>query len=71
MARPGRALTARLACRAFGGVFRSFDAAAVAGAYKRAAVYAHYGPVLAGGRLVVASSDGVLRFFTPESGALV
>ena len=38
---------------------------------KRAAIYAHYGPVLAGGRLVVASSDGVLRFFAPESGALV
>lgn len=33
--------------------------------------YAHYGPVLAGGRLIVASSDGVLRSFDPESGALV
>lgn len=36
---------------------------------RRRAVYAHYGPVLAGGRLVVASGDGVLRFFDPESGA--
>ncbi|SNY56317.1 Outer membrane protein assembly factor BamB, contains PQQ-like beta-propeller repeat [Pseudooceanicola antarcticus] len=37
---------------------------------KQEAVYAHYGPVLAGGRLVVASSDGLLRFFDPVSGAL-
>ncbi|MEY8838594.1 PQQ-binding-like beta-propeller repeat protein, partial [Cribrihabitans sp. XS_ASV171] len=37
---------------------------------KRGAVYAHYGPILAGGRIVVASSDGMLRFFSPESGAL-
>lgn len=28
----------------------------------------HYGPVLAGGRLVVASSDGFLRSFDPASG---
>lgn len=33
--------------------------------------WVHYGPVLAGGRLVVASSDGVLRQFDPVSGALV
>lgn len=32
-------------------------------------VIAHYGPVLAGGRLVVASSDGLVRFFAPDSGA--
>lgn len=32
-------------------------------------VVAHYGPVLAGGRLVVASSDGLVRFFAPDSGA--
>lgn len=32
-------------------------------------VHAHYGPVLAGGRLLVASSDGFLRFFDPVSGA--
>lgn len=30
---------------------------------------AHYGPVLAGGRLVVASSDGTIRSFAPDSGA--
>lgn len=35
------------------------------------AVYAHHGPVLAGGRLVVASSDGQIRSFSPETGALV
>jgi outer membrane protein assembly factor BamB len=35
------------------------------------AIYAHYGPVLAGGRLVVASSDGALRFFSPTDGSLV
>ena len=32
-------------------------------------VHAHYGPVLAGNQLVVASSDGVLRLFDPASGA--
>ncbi|MBU3028560.1 PQQ-binding-like beta-propeller repeat protein [Paracoccus marinaquae] len=34
-------------------------------------IHAHYGPVLAGGRLFVASSDGVLRVFDPASGGLV
>lgn len=34
-------------------------------------VFAHYGPVMAGNRLVVASGDGVLRSFDPASGALV
>ncbi|MEY1555108.1 PQQ-binding-like beta-propeller repeat protein [Yoonia sp. R2331] len=43
-----------------GGVFR-----------QRRSVYAHYGPVLAGGRLIVASSDGQVRAFDPRSGALV
>jgi outer membrane protein assembly factor BamB len=38
---------------------------------KRKAITAHYGPVLAGGRLVVASGDGILRFFNPTDGALV
>ncbi|MDP2518803.1 PQQ-like beta-propeller repeat protein [Shimia thalassica] len=38
---------------------------------RQAALYAHYGPVLAGGRLVVASSDGLLRIFDPASGAQV
>ena len=38
---------------------------------RRASIYAHYGPVLSGGRLVVASNDGYLRFFAPEDGSLV
>jgi outer membrane protein assembly factor BamB len=37
---------------------------------KRKDVFAHYGPVAAGGKLWVASSDGLLRGFAPESGAL-
>lgn len=38
---------------------------------KRAEITAHYGPVLAGGRLVVASGDGVIRMFSPTDGGLV
>lgn len=38
---------------------------------KRKAIYAHYGPVLAGGRLWVASSDGLLRAFSATDGSLV
>lgn len=33
-------------------------------------VFAHYGPILAGGQLVVASNDGLLRFFDPVNGDL-
>lgn len=33
-------------------------------------ITAHFGPVLAGGRLIVASGDGVLRLFDPASGAI-
>lgn len=38
---------------------------------KRKDITAHYGPVLAGGRLWVASGDGVLRGFSPTDGTLV
>lgn len=38
---------------------------------KRDEIYAHFGPILAGGRLVVASSDGLIRSYDPASGALV
>ncbi len=38
---------------------------------RRRAVWAHYGPVLAGGRLWVASGDGLLRAFAPQDGQLV
>ncbi len=34
-------------------------------------IFAHHGPVLAGGRLIVTSSDGVIRSFDPVSGALL
>lgn len=37
---------------------------------RRLALYAHFGPVLAGGRLWVASGDGQLRAFDPASGQL-
>lgn len=32
-------------------------------------VVTHHGPVLAGGRLLLASGDGLLRQFDPETGA--
>nr|WP_272911571.1 PQQ-like beta-propeller repeat protein [Loktanella sp. M215] len=38
---------------------------------RQSTVFANYGPILAGGRLIVASSDGLLRSFDPTSGALV
>lgn len=38
---------------------------------RQPAVAAHYGPVLAGGRLIVASTDGAIRQYDPVSGALV
>ncbi len=37
---------------------------------KRKGIYAHYGPVLAGGRLAVVSGDGLLRLFGAADGAL-
>jgi outer membrane protein assembly factor BamB len=38
---------------------------------KRKGVFAHYGPVLAGGRLAVASGDGFLRLFNATDGTMV
>jgi outer membrane protein assembly factor BamB len=38
---------------------------------RRREAIVHYGPVLAGGRLWVASSDGLLRAFSPNDGVLV
>ena len=38
---------------------------------KRQAITTHYGPVLAGGRLVVVSGDGLVRLFNPTDGAMV
>jgi outer membrane protein assembly factor BamB len=36
---------------------------------RRRGTFAHFGPVLAGGRLIVVSSDGAMREFDPRSGA--
>ena len=38
---------------------------------RRKRVFAHFGPILAGGRLIVASDDGQIRQFNPEDGALL
>lgn len=38
---------------------------------KRKSVFAHYGPVLAGGRLIVVSNDGIMRQVNPTSGQLL
>lgn len=38
---------------------------------RRQALVAHYGPIFAGGRVIVASSDGVLRGFNPEDGSQI
>lgn len=37
---------------------------------RRQGIFAHFGPVLAGSRLWIASSDGTLRGFDPATGAL-
>ena len=34
-------------------------------------IYAHYGPIVTGGRLIVASNDGQMRLFNPQNGQLV
>jgi len=38
---------------------------------RQSEVYAHHGPVVAGGRVIVASSDGQLRSFDPRDGSLL
>ncbi|WP_438826270.1 outer membrane protein assembly factor BamB family protein [Ruegeria atlantica] len=38
---------------------------------RRGPIYAHYGPIMAGGRIVVTSNDGYIRFFNPVDGTLV
>ncbi|MGB0799299.1 MAG: PQQ-binding-like beta-propeller repeat protein [Planktomarina sp.] len=38
---------------------------------RRKGIYAHFGPILAGGQLWVASADKQLRAFSPETGALL
>ncbi|MEM6940762.1 MAG: PQQ-binding-like beta-propeller repeat protein [Pseudomonadota bacterium] len=34
-------------------------------------IFAHHGPILAGGRIIIASGDGVLRSYDPVDGTLV
>ncbi|EDM72038.1 Pyrrolo-quinoline quinone [Roseobacter sp. AzwK-3b] len=38
---------------------------------RQSEIVAHHGPVMAGGQLVVASGDGLLRFFDPRDGTLI
>ena len=38
---------------------------------KQAKIFVHYGPLLAGSKLFVASTDGLLRAFDPATGALL
>ena len=38
---------------------------------RRGPIFAHYGPILAGGRIVVASNDGYVRFYNPVDGTLL
>lgn len=38
---------------------------------RRKAIYSHFGPVLAGGRLLVVSDDNLIRSFSPQDGSLV
>lgn len=37
---------------------------------RRKTIYAHHGPILAGGRLILASTDGLIRAMDPVSGVL-
>jgi outer membrane protein assembly factor BamB len=37
---------------------------------RRSSIFAHYGPILAGSRIITASNDGYLRFFAPEDGSI-
>jgi outer membrane protein assembly factor BamB len=38
---------------------------------RQAEIVGHYGPVIAGGQLIIASADGKLRLFDPVSGQQV
>ncbi|WP_238364412.1 PQQ-like beta-propeller repeat protein [Mesobacterium pallidum] len=42
-----------------------------ASARRRGEIFAHYGPVVAGGRVLVAGSDGWLRQYDPRDGSLI
>ena len=38
---------------------------------RQSRIVAHHGPIIAGGRVIIASGDGVLRSYDPRNGALV
>jgi outer membrane protein assembly factor BamB len=38
---------------------------------RQSGVVAHHGPIVAGGRVIVASNDGIIRSFDPTNGALL
>ncbi|WP_255200069.1 MULTISPECIES: PQQ-like beta-propeller repeat protein [unclassified Sulfitobacter] len=38
---------------------------------RQSEIVTHHGPILAGGRIILASNDGVLRSFDPTNGALI
>ncbi len=38
---------------------------------RQSEVYTHHGPIIAGGRVIIASNDGKLRSFDPTNGALL
>ncbi len=38
---------------------------------RQSAIFSHYGPIVAGGRVIIASNDGVMRSFNPVDGALI
>lgn len=38
---------------------------------KQNEIFAHHGPIIAGGRLIVASNDGQMRYFNPQNGQLL
>ncbi|MEM6305614.1 MAG: PQQ-binding-like beta-propeller repeat protein, partial [Pseudomonadota bacterium] len=38
---------------------------------RQSEIVAHYGPVLAGGRIIIVSNDGLMRSYSPTDGALL
>ena len=38
---------------------------------RQSAIFSHYGPIVAGGRVIIASDDGVMRSYNPVDGALI
>ena len=38
---------------------------------RQAEIFAHYGPIIASGRLILASNDGLMRFFDPATGRVL